>query len=453
MKDDIAILTDDNFAIIRKDTRMLEVHKHNINSYTDISILIENAMKYDVTNIWITPFSDIAGKFTPSVLETTKEYGVKGTRLNEDETYVMFTRGYKRNGSNDICITIPEFNPLWQFNEYEDISPNDLALMLVSLRDTLGISIFNSPTKAGIELLEHVTPNSHMAWLRATDFEMSDEIPIATSIVWRNENKIAPKKYLHVYDKKGAFLSSYQSCLLGAGNAKHVKSIPFDKSKIGLWRVNFSGSSIYNGSVLPLPYNEHTDNNLYWTQEVNIAAKLGYEVEVQEAHIWEEAHYIFREWSKLIWDSREFLKQEYETKGKFGYKLAYDTVKRIYTKTGGRIAHRNTNEYANKDIYQRFDWFSMIVSDTRLKVLVQVDKLVKLGYYPIMIVTDALYYLSDDKDYKTAIPTIMDREGLGSYAHKYSTEYENVRELFDSGYSANQIAEKLNQLERNGETW
>ena len=71
-----------------------------------------------------------------------------------------------------------------------------------------------------------------------------------------------------------------------------------------------------------------------------------------------------------------------------------------------------------------------------------------------MVETDAIYYLSDERDYKKAIPTLTDREkNLGGYKHKYSIEWNKVSKQFNSGLSANKFAELLNQLERKGETF
>jgi hypothetical protein len=451
MKKDIALLTDNSFVIL-KDKNKLEKYEHDINIYTSIIDLVEECLKYNIFNVWVSPYTDISGKFVTSFLNCTDNYGVKGKKVTEDNEYVKFVRAFKRDGTNDILITVPEYEVLWKFTDYEDISPNDLAIMLVVLRDKLEMDLYNSPTKIGISLLEYLTTNSNFFWLRSSDTNLNN-IPTATSLVWRYKGKVSPKKYLHVYDKNGAFLSSYQSALMGSGNAIHYDDMQFDENKVGVWKVTISGSSMYNGIDLPLPYNEYATNGYYWTPELKIAKMLGYDITVHECYIWNESHYIFRLWAKLLWDSREELKEKWLQTGIFGYKLAYDMIKSIYTETGGRLAHRDNN-YSSKDVYQRIDWFSLVVSDTRLKVLNQIDKLLKLGYKPIMVETDAIYYLSDEKDYKKAIPTLTDREkNLGGYKHKYSIEWNKVSKQFNSGISANKFAELLNQLERERKTF
>ena len=451
MNKDIAIFTDNNIAVLREDSTKVQLHPHLINSYTSIVDIIEICRKLDLINIWIAPYIELGGKFTAAFLQCSYGYGVKGTQLTEDEKYIKFVRGYKKDNKDDICITIPEYNPLWCFEKYDDISPNDLLLMLAMLREKLPVGIYNSPTNTGIRLLEELTPNDNVHWLRASDFIIGD-IPASTSLVWRCE-KVVPKKYIHAYDKRGAFLSSYQSTMLGSGNAKHYNIIPFDSSKVGVWRVKISGNSIYNGIELPLPYNEYSTDNWLWTPEIKITQKLGYNVQVEECYLWEEAHYIFRQWARMLWDTREELRLLSEEKNKLGYKLAYDSIKYIYTKTGGRLAHRN-NTFKSKDVYNRHDWFYTVIADTKLKVLLQIDKLVQLGFYPIMVETDCLYYLSDEKDGDIAIPTILDhKDSLGGYKRKYSTEWSRVQELFESGIHPNSIATELNKLEREGLTW
>ena len=457
MREDIAILTDDNFAVIRHTTRELELYAHDRSSYTNIGMIADKASDLHVYNIWIAPYTDISGMFvklfvTSGLVEYRLKASIPDLDKSVDDTYMTYLKVYKLQGK-DITFTIPEFNYLWKLDAYDDISPIDIAHMLATLRDALPVHIVNSPTYIGIKLLEQLADNQEKSWFRAMDSDLPDDLPLATNLVWKILGAITKKKYIHVVDKNGAYLSSYQSTLVGTGNVTHYDIRDFDRKKVGIWHVTLSSNtSLYNGIDLPLPYNSYA-NNWLWTPEIDIAVKLGYQVNVQECWLWSEAHYVFRKWSKFIWNTRTEVKELADTKKKQGYYMAYDMIKHIYTETSGRLAHTG-NDYDRKDVYSRIDWFSMIVADTRLKVLVMVHKLLALGYYPVMVSTDALYYLSDEKDIRLAIPGILDRDtSLGGYKHKYSTEFSNVEELFDNGASANQISERLNQLHKELRTW
>lgn len=456
----IAIMNDVNIIILRHETNSLEIYSHDITEYNCIEKIIVQCRKYNVHNLWITPFTNLTMLFNPSFIKTTEGYKTYGVLTKDDDTnYIKFLRATKNDGISNIAITIPQFNYLWSFGNYDFISTNDLTIMLVLLRATLGIPIFNSPTYIGIKLLEHLTHNHNKQWLRSCDINWND-IPTANDLVWKCQEKIKSKKYLHAFDKNGSYLAVYESAMLGSGIPTKYENIVFEPKFIGVWNVTISGTSKYDDKLLPCPYDNTGTTMKLWTPQIKAVLKLGYSVEVHDALIWHETHYIFRRWAELIRDIRKELKIESQNNTELGYLMAYECIKNIYTKMGGRLGHRNENKFKDregnnaKDVYQRIDWYSLVISEAFFRVLLTVDKFVNLNHLPIMIVNDCLYYLSNEKNYKLAVPNLTDNENeLGGYKLKYSIEYNKVRKLFDSNSHPNDIAEHLNNLQRSGETF
>lgn len=450
-----ALITDKSIVVVYSHN-VIETYQRSSTTYKHVGDIIDAAYYYGVYNVWLMPFTDISCRFdTQFLLDALPAYQVSENYQQKDSEQEHFFRSWKKEGDisqrKTVTITAIEHSNLWRIN-LDGITSKEFLQYVLLLHVYLDIPVAISPGYTGIELLKRCNSKQRITWLENADLSNLPDRSTSFDIKWLASH-FQDAMFLHVVDKSGAYLASGNSVQVGEGTPTHVEGIAFDKKLCGLWHVTFTGESPYDGTSLPLPYHSVLQKPLsyYWTPEIEIAMLLGYGVEVKEAWIFKERHKIFNLWSNFLWDIRiklRTLRREYPNVR--AYKLADDTIKLIYTHTFGKLA--TSSEYEKKDTtFLRRDWRNMIVADTRLKVLYQLNKLVQAGYQIVMVNVDALYILTNVAN-PHDIGIISQEDKLGGYKLKYSFLWSEVQDIFSSVTSrvmdsrVNQIAEKLNLL-------
>src|SRR6266852_7095802 len=103
------------------------------------------------------------------------------------------------------------------------------------------------------------------------------------------------------------------SARLGEGNPEHMTGAQLaalgDKLPTGVYHIELSGESQFDGLRLPHPTEGYTDT-WAWVYTTMLARDLGYHVEIKEGYIWqkEKAHTVLRPWAENLWQGRAGLK-------------------------------------------------------------------------------------------------------------------------------------------------
>jgi hypothetical protein len=431
---------------------------HNITRYNKVGDLIDFVFDKGIETIWIKPYSKLSKMFDYEFIKASSEkYNVDFLdRVDREmDKFATWRNDGEWNNRRTIRVMLPDRSSTWHFRDYDNLVTSQMTMGIAALSRGFQLDINGSPSKLGLEYFESYYSLRHDL---ITDNIKKIDLPdkcTARTPVWLSKKIPQNKLYLHVVDKTGTFINSTQSTKLGIGKPTNVINPVFDKSIVGVWRVKFHESnSKYNGIEYPLPFSKNIE--WVWTPELVIANKLGYEFDVFEANIWEKSKILFKQWAVDVWKIREYFKAEYKRTGQIYYKIAYDAVKNVYTQTIGRLHPTRDDWYK---IFVRYDWYDMIVADARLKVLWNVftyDKeinemeIFSLDDKPvlIMILHDALYYLSNERDINKALPRMIRNENdLGGWKHKYSFEWSVVKDIFNSINYPGKIGQHLNILE------
>jgi hypothetical protein len=147
---------------------------------------------------------------------------------------------------------------------------------------------------------------------------------------------------------------------------------------------------------------------------------LGWQVEIVEGHQWREQgmyHRTLETWANTLWDVRQGLRvPSPEYKHTEARRNAYSTI--------GAIAHVGIGKLADTDTtggLYRPDIWALVVGRACANIFFNVEQIrSKSGLMPILIHTDALWYVSNDANPETAVPGIIDKAGkLGGYKVVY----------------------------------
>lgn len=224
--------------------------------------------------------------------------------------------------------------------------------------------------------------------------EVRNSLPL--DIVWRRV--LSPGMighYVHCADKNSQHLSAEQSVYTGYGEPIHrVDSFgwnPIEEKTPGLFRVEWdTNGSRFDGKIYPTILDA---GDMYCTFDVlKFAVSQGYAVDVLEG--WTFPHYtrVFEEYARRLWNARQNLREESPAAAREINEIAHVTGCWVSSQAekrpaGGKLDMIHPN------------WWADIVGCARVRLLANL-----LSYGPpVLIRTDALYYVSSEPDIDRAI--------------------------------------------------
>lgn len=265
-----------------------------------------------------------------------------------------------------------------------------------------------------------------------TDLRDLPFIKSASAIVLRRDlERSMIGKTCHLFDKNSMYLSAARATNLGVGEPVHIRpSYEILSGLPGIYRITALVRPV--GEIFPVIKDgqEWMTNDLYM-----YARSKGYEFVVSEAYQFLDYAKILDKWAAMLWGTMQYFKGQAEEE-------AYREVK--------TVAHVGLGSFATgKDKYTGLElihpnWFFDVVGKANVNLHCNMEKYAKEAGYPVLIETDGLYYVPRDKDYRTAVPGILDRIGqLGGYKHQWSVTI--TQELYDKalGATASELARLL----------
>ncbi len=273
----------------------------------------------------------------------------------------------------------------------------------------LGIPVQKSPVYTAKTLLRDIYKDKpHI--IRDTTEDLRD-LPFMQSaydLMFRRE--LEPEmvgKTVHHFDKNSTYLSAARGTNTGIGDPIHVFDGD-DNTHIvpglpGIYRVAIEHRP---DEIVPI-----IDTDQEWvTSDVLIYARSkGYELTIIEAYVFENYAKILDKWAEKIWNARQALKGT----------EAYDDMKVIAIVGLGSFA-TSKEKYPGINLIHP-NWWGDTKGKARVNMLANIEKYARETGYPVCIEVDGLYYISNDPNYRTAVPGILDRIGqCGGYKHSGS---------------------------------
>lgn len=424
---------------------------------TNLGELAELALAANLTYIWVLPGSQVSQHVNQVFIQhVDEEWDTFASTSRMDEKRPMFARIWRKKTSGHagrtIYVGFPEHSS-WPWKCPDTIT---LLATVTYLEQAVGMPMVWSPGYMALALLKALNLEKRASWLKplTTDLRTlptntGKTLPIARTardLTWKRQLTAKEKrqKYLHKFDKNSMYLASATGLLVGEGDPEHVDGDAFDERLPGFWHVKTEqGGSPYDSINLPSPA------RLEWltTAMVSCARKLGYRMDILEGYQWREEgryHRTLETWAKMLWDVRQSLKQPSETyKHDLARKNAYATI--------GVMAHVAIGKLADEDTtggLYRPDIWALVVGRACANIFHNLETYRLRGYTPVLIYTDALWFVSNDPNPETAIPGLLDKhDKLGGYKLVYTLPMsKDVKEAFRTIDSPTKLTMRLNQL-------
>jgi hypothetical protein len=372
--------------------------------------------RHRVTHCFLLP--ELAHLTNPQFLEVEEsDFGLFVAWEDEDTKEVpVFARITRRQWAGSSVMV--GFPPYSRFGTWKVESPSDLLGTLHYLS-----TAFSTPIQWG---LGHIAMNIIMAknatrgkWLHNLTIDTS-QIPFmeaADVIRWKIPQlspKLLSQNLIVVQeDRNSDYLAACTRVKLGEGNPVHVPGGWIDDSKPGIYRIHYNiGDSIFNDIELPNVFWEDAE----WVTDdlIRQARQVGYTVNPLEAWQWERGHRTLENFATFMWENRDDFHPERGDNERYSNLVcranAYNTTKGIALLATGRFAFER-----NKIL--REDFWCKVVGMARATNLYHINKYAELGYKPICVHHDSVFYVLDPQQY-TSVPGILDRyDKLGGYKH------------------------------------
>ena len=202
--------------------------------------------------------------------------------------------------------------------------------------------------------------------------------------------------------------------------------------------------------ALPLP-DTGTCDEWYWTPSLLALHKLGYRYTLAEGYAWAQTRTILRPWAEHIWQARQTVRRDLSTYPHAEARnLAQGAIKGVAVAALGWL-HLANREPDTQAPYHRPDWYALIRDQANRIQLEQVARFSAWhGIAPVMIHSDALYYVIDGDEIEQSLPGIFDRQDkLGGFKDAYKGvkfPVSDVADLFADDLSATEIHRTLQRL-------
>lgn len=299
------------------------------------------------------------------------------------------------------------------------------------IEQALGIPVQKSPVYTAKTLLrECYRDKPHI--IRDASFDLRD-LPFkgsAIDLIWRMSDlaEYMIGRWVHVYDKSGAYLAACSNTNTGVGNPIHT---PMLYGHPGIYRIEIE----QRPEQEKIPVIEYGQEWVTW-DVLQYAEKQGYKMVIIDGWLFPDYEKVLgnrdskRNWAKRLWDARQALKGT----------PAYEDMKVIATVGMGGFA-TSKDKYGGLNLIHP-NWFFDHVGKARVNMFHNIKKYAGNAVL-IRVKTDELMYVSRDPNPRTAIPGIFDRVGqLGGYKHVCSVQI--TRQMYEQ--SAGLTASGLGKL-------
>jgi len=350
------------------------------------------------------------------------------------DNFLVSLHGYQRYERGRS----PRFNLV--FLEYASfdwshLTPPQILTMIQDIEDELNVPVGGSPAGVGLRYLQKIN-EKHPQWLAKPALDLSI-IPFnqaARPLIWsrRPTTEELSRRFLYKFDKNSAYPRAAVDERFGVGNPVHTDGRGFDHMLPGIWKVDVDFSPELD-ALLPFPL--WGDFSWIATPMVRFLIKIGCGIHISEAWVFPKHEYVFRKWGANLWEYSQYY--ERGTPERAAYK-------QIMNEPLGLV---RSKMFGTDSFKYRPDWNSTIVAATRADVLRKTYKYGMLGYYPIMVQLDAIYYLSDERLPNLALPGILDHAGsLGGYKMDFCLEMTDEARTALSTLSGSKRLHALNAL-------
>jgi hypothetical protein len=439
---EVAVLDDEQFTTAKMERTALT------SPIIHLADLARQALTANVTTIWVLPGSQLSQRVDRSFITSAgEEWDAFASYSRLDENRPMFARIWRKNTSGRAGRTLYVGFPEWGTWPWKCPDVVTLLATITYIESAIGLPVLWSPGHMALDLLKALNVEKRASWLSPLPTDLrtlptSDgrTLPImkcARDLTWKRPLTPREKKmkWIHKYDKNSMYLASATGLLVGEGNPEYVTGEAFDDRLPGIWRITANrGDSPYDGMKLPTP----ARTEWMTTAMVACAKALGYEVQVHEGYQWHEHgkyHRTLESWANMLWAARQSLKTTSPSfdptfKHPQGRENAYDTI--------GAIAHVGVGKLADDSTsggLYRPDLWALTVGRACANIFYNVDSLrKKTGLTPVLIYTDALWFISNDPNPETAISGIVDTTGskLGGYKVVYKHPLALTKEVIDA---------------------
>lgn len=250
------------------------------------------------------------------------------------------------------------------------------------------------------------------------DFTVWCRVPTAEELRWL---------YVHAYDRGGSYFAGLGSLQLPIGDAVHYSGgTKFDPSLPGFWLVEVPENE---NRFMPHLLNPggYQFNEPKWvsTSRIEMAFKLGYELDIQGALVWPRHGRIFRLWcdrfshASVALDIDDSDAQAARNQSKIIRVRGFGVMKAAYMK--------------DRQGYHPARWY-LGVGKASATIAYRINDIgVKSGRWPVAVDHDTLLYVSDDPNPETAWPGGPKTWGrtFGKYKHEGSSLLTEHLEFLD----------------------
>ncbi len=449
-------------------------HNQNSLTYADdpgpvyAENLCELGLKNHLHTIWVLPGSEQSSQVLNnpgSIMQyTSGEYDV---RVKRNEQGIPTFGSVKRvKGTFEekrlIYFGFPEHDPKWMIDSEEwalaDIeNATELLDVIRSTEAALSprriikgqveqepFHLAWSPGYSGMALIKGMLKlYGHVGWLREADLSMLPACSEPGGFLWKRAltGNERTAKYIHFFDRNSQFPAACTGAELGEGSP--IYATAFTEKLPGVWHVNVLPGFSNREELPPLP----TGELWAYTPTVQAMKALGSVVTVYDGWVWTTHHRTLQEWAKHTWEARQELKRTY------GKGSAQEHLTKMITNRGLGWLDLGVvrQEKRTDEPTHRPDWYNLIRSLARYRMVLKLLEMAKLGSYPIMIVADNIAYVSDDVNPETAIPGLMRRSSeLGGFKSDGTYLLSEVLPFLDS-LDPNAIRKQVKQLQKVGQ--
>ncbi len=413
------------------------------------------ALDHQLARIWLTPGSVLSDAFVAdeehvrAFVEAGRAAGWNIWATSDFD----FMAGHLRY-QPEVLFCIPARSVRW--TAFQDCCDATVLYAAIKyLQETLNASIEWSPGHVGLNLIRQVnkTPR-RISYIRPSKSDLGFFVRQARAS--RHQDRLWSRPlteeergftWVHLYDKNNAYLGAASSANLGAGEYVFEAQPSFNPKVPGLWHILLQGESVFNGRDLPHPTGGQVDSWQH-TPTVQLVQELGYRVTILEGVFFPEYHQTLRPWYDLISQAR----QRFRTPGAFknvqAQAVAYAALKNIYTGSLGKLAEQARAEKG--DQLYRPDWWFGIVALSRAHIFAKIAELARLGYRPVAVHTDELFFVSQEADPLQAVPGLVTEEqGIGKFKHVDSFRLDDIGvDAFTSRLST--LEKRLSELGAEG---
>jgi hypothetical protein len=412
------------------------------------------AHDHHLTHLWVLPDAGINPTDAwASGLDTAQWNAFVTTDEDVFERHVSSITGYRVSEKYMPRLSI--IFPAWTHWDWTSVGAQELLIAIRYLEQELGVEVSGSPGMTGVRGIKQSMQTLHpeaIAPLPVDVRAMGWTNEVVEDIYWcrrPTDNELA-RKYLHKLDKNSAYLRGCQETFQGVGTPQLMDGDSFDGKRPGLWDIAIGHSrQLYAPELMqyfPPMVPEEADMTRVPTPIVKLINRTN-EVIVKGGLAWEVSYRTLKPWADDLWVSRmKFRKPHPDYPHERGRALAYGGIKQIAVQTIGLLGSPRMEFNPNRlKAEYRPDWRINVISENRAQMFYNMFKIfAHTTLTPVLVYTDALYYLSDEQDATVLFGDMIAPDKLGGLKSEWVVPMNDIlRELFMVPRDEMSEAEKL----------